>query len=206
MPRCLTFLLLLALPGVAAAQDTNFAVGPQYLITTGSPLFLSPIATPSRSLDPGLPPVPNAGTEPESAPVSSSAAAPSETFLGSVYWGDHTASEITGRRLVTPSMTPSETMGYMNAVAAAVANAASPASQTAVGAPPQPSVIEFTFAEPRATLSAAAVELGVTGKADAQSLRGYGASLGDAAAYWKAHKGHATHTYTNSDVERLHGG
>jgi hypothetical protein len=48
--------LLLALAGLAAAQDTNFPVGPQYLVTSGlSPLFLHPIATPSFSLDGPLP-------------------------------------------------------------------------------------------------------------------------------------------------------
>lgn len=208
MPRSLTFLLLLALLGVAAAQDTNFAAGPQYLITTGSPLFLGPIATPSLSLDPGLPPVPNVSAESASAPISSPAAAPDETFLGGVYSGDRTTTEIVGRRLAPPSMTPSETAWYMNAVAAAVANIPSPPSQTAAEAPPQPSLIEFTFAQPRANLRAAAFDLGATATADAQSIRelGYGASLGDVAAYWKAQKGHASHTYTNRDLQRLHGG
>jgi len=46
------FFLLFALAGVSAAQDTNFPVGPQYLITTDSTLFLRPIATPSLSLQP----------------------------------------------------------------------------------------------------------------------------------------------------------
>jgi hypothetical protein len=42
--------LMLVLVGVSAAQETNFAVGPQYLMTSGSPLFARPIATPSLSL------------------------------------------------------------------------------------------------------------------------------------------------------------
>jgi hypothetical protein len=48
------FLLLLLLPGIALAQneDTNFARGPQYLLTNGSPLFARPIATPTMSLPP----------------------------------------------------------------------------------------------------------------------------------------------------------
>jgi hypothetical protein len=41
------------LGGIAAAQETNFPVGPQYLMTNGSPLFARPIATPSLSLEPG---------------------------------------------------------------------------------------------------------------------------------------------------------
>jgi hypothetical protein len=42
--------LLLMLAGFSAAQDTNFPVGPQYLITSASPIFLQPIGTPSLSL------------------------------------------------------------------------------------------------------------------------------------------------------------
>jgi hypothetical protein len=49
--------LLLLLFGYSAAQDTNFAIGPQYLLT-GSPLLARPLATPSMSLDAPLPPVP----------------------------------------------------------------------------------------------------------------------------------------------------
>ena len=41
---------LLALVGFSFAQDTNFSAGPQYLVTTGSPMLLRPIVTPSLSL------------------------------------------------------------------------------------------------------------------------------------------------------------
>jgi hypothetical protein len=41
---------LAALIASCPAQDTNFAMGPQYLMTSGSPLFARPIATPSLSL------------------------------------------------------------------------------------------------------------------------------------------------------------
>ena len=44
------FCFLIALAGISAAQDTNFPVGPQYLITGDSPMFLHPIATPTLSL------------------------------------------------------------------------------------------------------------------------------------------------------------
>jgi hypothetical protein len=47
--------LLFALMGIGAAQDTNFPVGPQYLITFDSPMFARPLATPSLSLDAPLP-------------------------------------------------------------------------------------------------------------------------------------------------------
>ena len=47
---------LLFLIGSAVAQDTNFAAGPQYLLT-GSSLLAHSIATPTLSLDTPLPPV-----------------------------------------------------------------------------------------------------------------------------------------------------
>jgi hypothetical protein len=43
--------LLLTFTGSVAAQDTNFATGPQYLAIQGSPLFARPISTPSLSLE-----------------------------------------------------------------------------------------------------------------------------------------------------------
>jgi hypothetical protein len=45
--------------GISFAQETNFPVGPQYLITTGSTQFLRPIATPNLSLNAPLPPLPS---------------------------------------------------------------------------------------------------------------------------------------------------
>lgn len=42
--------MVMAFLGAALGQDTNFASGPQYLMTTGSPLFARPISTPSMSL------------------------------------------------------------------------------------------------------------------------------------------------------------
>jgi hypothetical protein len=43
-------LIVLSAMGMAFAQDTNFATGPQYLMNYGSPLFAQPISTPSMSL------------------------------------------------------------------------------------------------------------------------------------------------------------
>ncbi|MBZ5681706.1 MAG: hypothetical protein LAO24_16535 [Acidobacteriia bacterium] len=60
--------LLALVVGSCAAQETNFAVGPQYLMTSGSPLFARPIATPSLSFET---PLPEAVTsEPAAEPVS----------------------------------------------------------------------------------------------------------------------------------------
>jgi hypothetical protein len=51
MRSCLWFsLIVISAWGVAFAQDTNFATGPQYLMNYGSPLFAQPISTPSMSL------------------------------------------------------------------------------------------------------------------------------------------------------------
>ena len=50
-------ILCFAVVRVVAAQDTNFPVGPQYLIT-GDSMLLRPIATPSLNLDAPLPPIP----------------------------------------------------------------------------------------------------------------------------------------------------
>ncbi|MFZ0860350.1 MAG: hypothetical protein WB781_15065 [Candidatus Sulfotelmatobacter sp.] len=60
------FCLLFLLVGITAAQDTNFPVGPQYLVTFGSPMFARPIATPTLWLDVPLPPIPSL---PEVGPV-----------------------------------------------------------------------------------------------------------------------------------------
>jgi len=59
------FSLLVALTGICAAQDTNFPVGPQYLITNGSPYLLQPIATPTLSFT--APPVSSLPAEGEAS-------------------------------------------------------------------------------------------------------------------------------------------
>lgn len=51
------FFLPLVLIGFSFAQSTNFPVGPQYLITTSSTMFLHPIATPSLSLNAPMAPL-----------------------------------------------------------------------------------------------------------------------------------------------------
>jgi hypothetical protein len=72
---------------------------------------------------------------------------------------------------------------------------------------PETSEIEVTSDEPARPLPASIVNVGVAGMTNAQSLReqGYGVPLGETASYWKSHKPHGTHVYTNRDVERLHG-
>ena len=103
--RLAAFLLvLIALAGIAAAQstDTNFPVGPQYLITTDSTLLLRPIATPSMSLQPLSPPSPatetNLGTTVELA--APPPAIQTQPDLSRVLWGDSWVDYVTG---VSPS-------------------------------------------------------------------------------------------------------
>jgi hypothetical protein len=60
------FCLLFALMGISAAQEMSFPVGPQYLLTSGSPIFAQPIATPTLSLETPLPAIPSL---PEVGPV-----------------------------------------------------------------------------------------------------------------------------------------
>jgi len=74
------FCSLIALAGISVAQDTNFPVGPQYLITSDSPMFLHPIATPTLSLS-----TPTVGTSSDT-PVASPGVPPSPD-LTRVYWG-----------------------------------------------------------------------------------------------------------------------
>ncbi len=71
--------------------------------------------------------------------------------------------------------------------------------------PPVTSVVEISSVELPPSLPASIMDTGVTGIADPQSLRerGYGVPLGDTAAFWKAHKPHASRVYTNADVQRL---
>jgi len=51
-------------------------------------------------------------------------------------------------------------------------------------------------------------DVGVWGTATGQWLHehDYGMTLAQAARYWKEHKLHATHVYTNADIDRMRGG
>jgi len=211
MRRMQLLILFAVLAGFCVAQDTNFPVGPQYLITASSSMLLHPIATPSLSLGEARPATPAASAVETPSYETVPASAPSETFLGEVYWGEHKPSEIVGRHFETPSMTAEETAGYRNAVANAVASAVASqtsappaATETGPGIPAGPSVIEITSAQLPANLPPSILDVGVTETTDPQSLltRGYSLSLGEVAAYWKAHKRTPPHIYINQDVVR----
>ena len=154
--------LLFALLGIGATQDTNFPVGPQYLLT-GSPLLAQPIVTPTLSLDAPLYPIPSL---PEVGPV-----VVNQPFIPNPELQQG------------PDLLPIY-YGY-----------------------PMPSVVVVISAEPSPKLPASILDTGVGGLSDAQSLReqGYGVPLGQTALFSKAHKPHATHVYTNADLERMHG-
>lgn len=171
---------LLALAGICAAQDTNFAAGPQYLITSPSPMFLHSIATPSLSFaQPSSAPFPSetssaiapplaTETVPASQVVETPAPLPNNIDLSKIYWGGPEAGGISGEE----------------------------SSEVVLGT-----------AQPSQNLPASIMNIGVTAMVDPRSLReeGYGVSLGEVASFWKAHGGHAGHTYTNKDVERVPG-
>jgi len=200
---------LLVLVGISFAQDTNFSAGPQYLVTTGSPMLLRPLATPSLSLGEVQQPFAAnvSATEAAAEQIAPSTASPSDSFLGGIYWGEHKSTEVVARRLETPSMTPSDTAWYMNSVASQSAPVPIVVSAEAAEVSSGPSAIQLTGAQLPSNLPSSILDVGVTGMADAQSLlvRGYGLPLGDVAAYWKSHKRTAPRVFTNADVVRPRG-
>jgi len=178
------FCLLFALAGIAAAQDTNFSSGPQYLITASSPLFIHSIATPTLSLSAPLP-APNAPFSEALPEPTSPVAGLSASGLARIYWGPPPASEKiseTASEAVTGNVSE-------NVIESENVNE-----------------IEISSPQVPVALPASFLDTGVTAMTDAWSLRmrGYGVPLGDAAAFWKTHKPHAPRVYNNSDVQRLH--
>jgi hypothetical protein len=88
--RLMSFAFFLLAAGICAAQDTNFPVGPQYLVTTDSTRYLRPIATPSLSLGaplPGIPSLPQIGPAVENQPFVSNSEALHEADLFPIYYG-----------------------------------------------------------------------------------------------------------------------
>jgi len=171
--RSRIFCCLLVLVGVSAAQDSDFAVGPQYLMNYGSPIFARPIATPSLSLDSSS--LDRSAVASETTPQDNVAAAENETVAA--------APEFLPQADLFPI--------YYGA--------------------PRVSFIELSFREPSEKsallhpLPISFVETGVVEITDMHSLRlrGYGITLPEAAAYWKAHHVPQPRVYTNADTERL---
>lgn len=83
-------LITLLVASVCSAQDTSFAAGPQYLITSGNAKFLRPIATPSMSLDaplPGIPTLPQIGPTVAEQPYVSDPVLEHQPDLFPIYYG-----------------------------------------------------------------------------------------------------------------------
>lgn len=198
-------LSLLVLGGISFAQDMNFPVGPQYLATTGNPMLLRPIATPTMSLSGGG----LAGTSEVPTPSETPAFAPLETvvYLDNVYWGEHRADEVVARRVETPIVSPDQTAWYMNLVASQFRSQPPISSAEAIQTEAGPTVIELTGSSMPTNLPASILDSGMMGRTDPSVLQGRGSeiSLGDVAAYWKSRRRTAVRVFTNSDVIRLRG-
>jgi hypothetical protein len=140
-----------------------------------------------------------------------------------------TGSPLFARSISTPSTTlegPPLDVGASNATGVLIAGAENqtPLPPRAVDLPnidlfpiyyggALPSVIEISSVEPSSELfstelPASILDTGVWQVTTAQALResGYGVTLAVAAAYEKAHARHATHVYTNTDIDHLRGG
>lgn len=99
--------VLLFVGGICAAQDTNFPVGPQYLMTTDSMQFLHPIATPSLSLNaplPSGPALPEAETTAETPAYTQNPALETQADLFPIYYGYPRVSVV---EVTEPEETPS---------------------------------------------------------------------------------------------------
>jgi hypothetical protein len=90
MRWCGLLLFGMTLVGIGAAQDSNFSVGPQYLMNYGSPMLMRPIATPSLSLSetaPAAVAAPPAYSSSVGNSTESSVVVAQPSDLASVYWG-----------------------------------------------------------------------------------------------------------------------
>lgn len=198
-------LLLLTLASVSFAQDTNFAAGPQYLMTTGSPMLFHSISTPSLSFSSAITDPYAGSTELAPSHISSSMAAiGSNTSLGEVYWGEHSPTEIVARHVETPSLTPDQTALYTYGTANLASTPMPEPPTVPVEAQQNSSVIEITWSQLPPNLPASIFDAGVTATADSQSLvaRGVGVSLGDFARQLKSRKHLAKRVFTNEDLQR----
>jgi len=102
---------LLFLVGISDAQDSNFAVGPQYLMNYGSALFARPIATPSLTFDSSTAtpemPAENNVTASENETVSVISDFPPQADLLPIYYGVPRASVIEFSLRQPPEPAPS---------------------------------------------------------------------------------------------------
>lgn len=196
-------LFFLSLTGFSLAQDTNFPQGPQYLIVTGSPMFMRSIATPTLSFS-SASSDPYNGTELAASQIASPSTTANNTFVGEVFWGERNPSEAMQPRISTPILTAEQTAFYTYATANGVAAALSAPPVIPLELPRGSTVIEITSAQMPPNLPPSIFDSGVSGMVDPQSLRdrGYGVSLGEFALQLRAHKRSATHAFTNDDLHK----
>jgi hypothetical protein len=193
-------LALLVLVGISFAQDTNFSVGPQYLVTTGSTLLMNPIATPSLSLSgetlTGTTAVPITYEPPAFAPVET------YVYLDNVYWGQHNTREVLARRIEPPSMTPDQTTWYMNFVASQLTSPApAPSAETTA---PGGIHRHRNHWRPIATNARKHMDVGVMGRADPLALQNAGTKyLLEMLLRTGNPQANRRPRFTNSDVTRL---
>ena len=169
------FCSIFLLTGISAAQDTNFPFGPQYLITTDSPLFLHPIATPTLSLSAPLASVSGPVTESTPQPPSPFVAVASQPDLTRIFWGEPEV-----------KATPAANVGE---------NVTENASEIEITSAQPTRTLPASILDTGVTAMTTVQSL---------RQRGYGVPLGDTASFWKIHKPRATRVYTNADVQRLH--
>jgi hypothetical protein len=166
--------IALASLAMALGQETNFASGPQYLMTHGSSLFARPISTPSMSLS--GPPL-EVGATNASAGLTAGA-------------DNHTVTPRSAADLPFVDFFPI----YYGVIPVSVIE------------------ISFVTESERSSLfrelPSSILDTGVWQVTTAQALRerGYGVTLAEGAEESKARVRHATHVYTNADVDRLHKG
>lgn len=106
LDRLLSWLILLI--GICAAQDTSFPVGPQYLITGGSPYLLQPIATPTLSFTPPVTAPPAESEVSGSEQVVYTPARVPTTDFSQIYLGGSNSGENAGEHISEIGITSEE--------------------------------------------------------------------------------------------------
>jgi hypothetical protein len=210
-PLFLPFVLLIVflMSGFSPAQETDFPVGPQYLIPPGS-VLLQPIATPSSTSGSAL-------GQPLPPAVETNFAAGPQYLIPS-------GSPLFLQPIATPSLSFPSGLSQAGSIGLEPTSAADPQTLLVVAATlkeqrkaffptvyygiPPVNVVEIAFneaAEREASIPSSIAGAGVVEFISPQELRerGYGVTLAEAAARWKTHALRARRVYTNDDIERL---
>jgi len=114
--------------------------------------------------------------------------------------------------IATPSMSPSQQYGVVSpqtgeARPAVEVPANLPAIYWGWGSPAVPYAVKQGEPSSSAAFPPGYIDTGVSALTTVKALNAadYGESIAQAARYWRKHELHATHIYTNQDVERLTG-